>query len=106
MMQMNHFVPNNYTVFVRYSHDFVITTIFITEFHYIYFLLVTKVSFRFEDCSQKVFHFVIASYLKFQKWKVPNEVQSNKIDRGASTAVSVSYIHITKLDATTVKIPF
>jgi len=47
------------------------------------------------DC-QKVFHFVIASYLKFQKCKVSNEVKSNKINRGASTEVSVSYIHITK----------
>ncbi len=58
-----------------------------------------------EDYFQKVFHFVIASYLKFQKCKVSNEVQSNKINRGASTAVSVSPLHITKWDAT-VKILF
>jgi hypothetical protein len=37
------------------------------------------------------------------KWKY--EVQSNKINRGASTAVSVFHIHITKGDAT-VKILF
>jgi len=30
---------------------------------------------QLEDCFQKVFHFVIASY---QKFKVSNEVQSNK----------------------------
>jgi len=44
---------------------------------------------QLEDCLQKVFHFVIASYLKFQKCKVSNEVQSNQINRGASTAVSI-----------------
>ncbi len=51
---------------------------------------------QLEDRFQKVFHFVVATYLKFQKCKVSNEVQSNKINRGASTAVIVSYIHITK----------
>ncbi len=60
---------------------------------------------QLEDCFQKVFCFVIASYLKFQKCKVSNEVQSNKINRGASTAVSVYFLHITKWDAT-VKILF
>jgi hypothetical protein len=35
---------------------------------------------------KKVCHFVIASYLKFQKCKVSKEVQSNKINRRASTA--------------------
>jgi len=55
-----------------------------------------------EDCFQKVSHYVMASNLKFQKFKVSNEVQSNKVNRGASTPVGVSYIHIT-ID-TTVKI--
>jgi len=40
-----------------------------------------------------MFHFAIASYLKLHKFKVSNEVQSNKVNRGASTAVSVSHIH-------------
>jgi len=52
---------------------------------------------RDTDDFQKVFHFDIASYLKFHvKCEVSNEVQSNKINRGESTAVSVSYLHITK----------
>jgi len=46
-------------------------------------------NFQPEDYFQKVFHFAIASYLKFQKFKVSNDVQSNKRN-------SVSYIHITK----------
>jgi len=48
-------------------------------------------NFQLEDCFQKVFHFVIASYPKFQKCEASNEVQSNKINRGASAAVSVFY---------------
>jgi len=48
---------------------------------------------QLEDCFLKVFHYVLASYFKFQKCKVSNEVQSNKINRGGSTAVSVSYIN-------------
>ncbi len=48
---------------------------------------------QLEDCFQKVFHFDIASYLKFQKCKVSNEVKSNKINKGASTAVNALYIY-------------
>jgi hypothetical protein len=53
---------------------------------------------QLEDCFEKVFLFGIASYLKFQKFKVSNEVQSNKINRGASTAVSVSHFLLLMLD--------
>jgi hypothetical protein len=51
---------------------------------------------QIEDCFQKVYDIVVAYYLKFQNCKVSNDVQSNKINRGASTAGSVSFIHITK----------
>jgi len=43
-------------------------------------------NYQLEDCFQKVFQFVIASYLKFLKVKVSNEAQSNKVNRGTSTA--------------------
>jgi len=36
------------------------------------------------------------AYLKVQKCKISNEVQSNNVNRGPPAEVSVSHIHITK----------
>jgi hypothetical protein len=49
-------------------------------------------NYELEDCFE--IYFVMACYLKHQKCKVSNEFQSNKINSRASTAVSVSYIHM------------